>query len=83
MKEKIIAFIEQRLEYTDKLDTIREKLSVMNQCFGVVAFAYDLLIAEEKREQAIQIEKLWNEIYEPRFEEKNLWLKATFCANCQ
>ena len=70
MKEKIIAFIEQRLEYTDKLDTIREKLSVMDQCFGVVAFAYDLLIAEEKREQVIQIEKLWNEIYEPRFEEK-------------
>ena len=70
MKEKIIAFIEQRLEYTDKLDTIREKLSVMDQCFGVVAFAYDLLIAEEKREQAIQIEKLWNEIYKPRFEEK-------------
>ena len=70
MKEKIIAFIKQRLEYTDKLDTIREKLSVMDQCFGVVAFAYDLLIAEEKREQAIQIEKLWNEIYEPRFEEK-------------
>ena len=48
MKEKTIAFIEQRLEYTDRLDTIREKLSVMDQCFGVVAFAYDLLIAEEK-----------------------------------
>ena len=70
MKEKLIVFIEQRLKYTDRLDAIREKRSVMDQCFGVVAFAYDLLIAEEKREQAIQIEKLWNEIYEPRFEEK-------------
>ena len=70
MKEKLIAFIEQRLKYTDRLDTIREKRSVMDQCFGAVTFAYDLLIAEEKREQAIQIEKLWNEIYEPRFEEK-------------
>ena len=70
MKEKLIVFIEQRLKYTDKLDAIREKRSVMDQCFGAVAFAYDLLIAEAQRAKAIQIKKLWNEIYEPRFEEK-------------
>lgn len=70
MKEKLIAFIEQRLYCIDLLDTISGKRSMMDQCFGAIVFTCDLLASENKIEEEFEITRLWNEVYKPMFEEK-------------
>lgn len=70
MKEKLVALIEQRLRYADRFDTISGKRSMMDQCFGATLLACELLTAENKEEEEIEIVRLWNEVYKPKFEEK-------------
>ena len=68
--KKLIAFIEEAFNSLDRLDTISEKRSIFDQCFGATNFICSWLVSVDETEQAIQIAELWNEVYKPRFEEK-------------